>query len=71
MIKESNLEKYYYRKVQLRPFEALDQAEKDELECSEGFREFLVRGAWTKAIWYGILLILAVVVVVTAYVVKS
>ena len=54
----SNLEEYYnelrdaaqedfrYKFNELSP-EALDA-----LECSEGFRKFLIRGIWTKSLFY-------------------
>jgi len=57
--KISNLEKYYLelqeeamedRRVLFTPFNQLPQWEIDEFECSEGFRRFLIRGAWTKGL---------------------
>jgi len=57
--KMSNLEAYYLELQEeanyVKPFNKLSNIEKYNLEVSEGFRKFLIRGAWTKAIGYVIL----------------
>ena len=72
MIKTSNLEKFYYsEQPQLKPFEALTQQEKDELELSEDFRKFLIRGLWTKAIGQLMLLLILGAVIYSIYIKNS
>jgi hypothetical protein len=56
MIEETNLEKYYYyTEVRLKPFEALSQAELDELELSEGFKRYLRMKIWNYVILFVII----------------
>ena len=59
----SNLEAYYLELTEedifIKPFKKLSNIEKYNLEVSEGFRKFLIRGIWTKVICYVILGIVA------------
>lgn len=53
--KLTNLEEYYNELQEESPnqfrykFNELSPETLDAIECSEGFRRFLIRGAWTKA----------------------
>jgi hypothetical protein len=68
MIEETNLEKYYYyTEVRLIPFEALSQAELDELELSEGFEKFLKMKNWTIVLSWLILVSIIGGIILTGY----
>ena len=70
--KLSNLEAYYLELqkdseiLRRRSFDNLGHAERINLEISEGFRKFLIRGAWTKLLIYCVLIIIPIGVVLGA-----
>lgn len=72
--KVSNLEAYYLEYCEERngmykvnkPFNELTAIEKHQLEISEGFKAFLIRGIWTNVIMYFILGIIITQMVIVA-----
>ena len=65
--------KAYYRELQKEnenfdiPFNDLSLETLDLLECSKGFRKFLIRGAWTKGLFYLVMAAIPVSIIYGIY----